>query len=55
MNLKTNLIFFKQKKLQTNEKKRNADLNELFASMEDASEADAYARKEKYISEVQSV
>ena len=45
----------KQKKLQTNEKKRNADLSELFASMEDASEADAYARKEKYISEVQSV
>ncbi len=45
----------KQKKLQINEKKRKADLDELFASMEDASEADAYARKEKFISEVQSV
>ena len=45
----------KQKKLKTNSKQLNADLDVIFASMADASEEDAYALKKKFNSEVRSV
>ena len=45
----------KQKKLKTNHKQLNTDLDAIFASMADASEEDAYALKNKFNSEVRSV
>jgi len=45
----------KQKKLQTNHKQLKTDLDVLFASMEDVSEEEAYAWKEKFNLERKSV